>query len=627
MASMRTIKKNTMRTQSESFSFRYVSSPTGEISGKSVLRQTEDAINAVGKFAKGAYEMSASSDATAKEAKEIANNAQSTASNAEAIANSAIEKVNTLDTVVNGYETKINTAVSTSQAANQTASSANKKSDDAKEIANEANQSASASATSAIEAKNQAESANKEAKKAKEEAEKAKEQAQTALQNAQEASQAAKNSEESANAALNQAVKATEEAYAFRTVGQKLNSGQTIDASLLNPQGNIKVGDSVIDNTGQVYQIVSLGDAEDETVTLSDAIINLMAYVSFNKQTLTTSQKTQARENIDVMADLLRYGIGGGKGTAADAVTLWPSKNLNDINKTGFYTLASDWANTPSGEAAITTTTLMMHIERKFNAGINCMQMFASNGLFVRFGNPSGDGVTRLFTPWKRLAYYDFSEDLKGRSLFLQNDSSVIRTKYKAIKKGEVPAQTTFNYWGIYDSEEGYDNNKNRLGVIQHSISAEGVSKMDMIAQLNDPTQSVYAILSVMIYPDGRVVTRSPTPVDSSNDYNIATTGWSRRNIQTVYLGGRTGSGTSTFTGLVPGRRVVIQVFIDNRDYDPNDSYTFSTTGTSQTEEIKLNPNGITQRTYSYIINAETVTLTVNASGVGSNSIYCWETN
>ena len=42
-----------------------------------------------------------------------------------------------------------------------------------------------------------------------------------------------------------------------------------------------------------------------------------------------------------------RYGLSG---KASQADILWPSRDLNDIDVTGFYTVASDWKNSPRGE-------------------------------------------------------------------------------------------------------------------------------------------------------------------------------------------------------------------------------------------------------------------------------------
>ena len=74
---------------SKEFQFHYVKTPTGSISGQSVLTQTEDAINDLGD-----YMVDATADATealnkATEALNTANTAQQNASEALSTANAA----------------------------------------------------------------------------------------------------------------------------------------------------------------------------------------------------------------------------------------------------------------------------------------------------------------------------------------------------------------------------------------------------------------------------------------------------------------------------------------------------------------------------------------------------------
>lgn len=97
---------------SKEFRFHYVKTPTGAISGQSVLTQTEDAINNLGD-----YMVEATGDATealnkATEALTTANKAQQNSTEALATANSANSKVNTLTTTVNTFDRRIKTAES-----------------------------------------------------------------------------------------------------------------------------------------------------------------------------------------------------------------------------------------------------------------------------------------------------------------------------------------------------------------------------------------------------------------------------------------------------------------------------------------------------------------------------------
>ena len=60
-------------------------------------------------------------------------------------------------------------------------------------------------------------------------------------------------------------------------------------------------------------------------------------------------------------------GSGYGIGTVAPAVSSrFSSNDLNDINKTGFYTVSASKNFSPGGQ-----TTIAMHIQRAFDAGVN----------------------------------------------------------------------------------------------------------------------------------------------------------------------------------------------------------------------------------------------------------------
>lgn len=73
----------------DSFSFHYVKTPTGEISGASFMQQTEDVINDLGKFATESTQDSTEALRIAKEAMSTADTANANAATALSTANSA----------------------------------------------------------------------------------------------------------------------------------------------------------------------------------------------------------------------------------------------------------------------------------------------------------------------------------------------------------------------------------------------------------------------------------------------------------------------------------------------------------------------------------------------------------
>lgn len=145
---------------SKEFRFHYVKTPTGAISGQSVLTQTEDAINDLGD-----YMFEATGDATealnkATEALNTANTAQQNAAEALSTANSAIGKVNTLTATVNSFDGRIKKAESNAANAVTAATEASNNASQAVTTANSALNTAQQAVTTANAAKTTAQNAS-----------------------------------------------------------------------------------------------------------------------------------------------------------------------------------------------------------------------------------------------------------------------------------------------------------------------------------------------------------------------------------------------------------------------------------------------------------------------------------
>lgn len=171
---------------SKEFRFHYVKTPTGAISGQSVLTQTEDAINNLGEYMVEAT-VEATGDATealnkATEALNTANTARQNSAEALSTVNSALGKVNALTATVNAFDGRIKTAesnaanavTSATEASNNaaqavtTSNSTNKTAQQAVTTANKATttaQNASAAATQAVGTANAANATAADAKR------------------------------------------------------------------------------------------------------------------------------------------------------------------------------------------------------------------------------------------------------------------------------------------------------------------------------------------------------------------------------------------------------------------------------------------------------------------------------
>lgn len=268
---------------SKEFQFHYVKTPTGSISGQSVLTQTEDAINDLGD-----YMVDATADATealnkATEALNTANTAQQNAAEALSTANSALGSVTTLTITVNSLDGRIKKAESNAANAVTAATEASNNASQAVTTANSALNTAQQAVTTANAAKTTAQNASTAATQAVGTANAANATAEEAKKIAQQAGTDTDGIREEINAdmeTINQQVAAATAqaqaaqsaavqaqgyakvaAFAVRLTSANMSASGTAALSSLTPQTNIKVGDTVIDPDGKVFQIASLASS------------------------------------------------------------------------------------------------------------------------------------------------------------------------------------------------------------------------------------------------------------------------------------------------------------------------------------------------------------------------------
>lgn len=142
------------------FDFHYVYTPTGSISGPSVLTQTEDAINDLGEYM---VQTTAKADEALRQAKQAvstANTAQQNAAEARSTADSALSQVQTLTVTVESWGGRITAAEGNAATAVSTANSALANVAQAVTTANSANATSQQAVTTANSALSLAKQAN-----------------------------------------------------------------------------------------------------------------------------------------------------------------------------------------------------------------------------------------------------------------------------------------------------------------------------------------------------------------------------------------------------------------------------------------------------------------------------------
>lgn len=253
-------------------------------------------------------------------------------------------------------------------------------------------------------------------------------------------------------------------------------------------------------------------------------------------------------------------GSGYGIGTVAPSVSSrFSSNDLNDINKTGFYTVSGSKNFSPGSQ-----TTIAMHIQRAFDAGVNSAQLsFGTDSrMFIR---------TRVeSTGWEEWAQLmkakSRNELVNGRYIACHNVTTV---------KGTAPANVQWTYFALQDSSDS-ESEANRLAMFAHrqATNNEAIARMACYKPVSGSTESVS--ISVGYDGSGNSFTSAPNPPDSSNDQNIATTSFVKKTVDAkagvmTRKGSKGGAGTMTVTGLKTNQLLVVTCDMRNDTWDGGD--------------------------------------------------------
>lgn len=273
------------------FQFHYVKTPTGTISGQSVLTQTEDAINDLGQYMAEATQDATDALTQATQAVNTANTASQNASQALSTANSALGTVNTLSVTVNSWNTRISTAESNASNALTTANQASNNASQAVTTSNSALETAQQAVTTA----------------------------NGASQTAQQASASAAQAVGTAGSALTTAQQAVQTAQQAVTDTDAIRDEINSDMETINEQ----VAAATTQAQNAAASASSAASAAQSAV--DDATEMLNAVVAYIPQNLTEDQQAQARENIAGVGfeDYATASTGGVvKVTGTDGITI-----------------------------------------------------------------------------------------------------------------------------------------------------------------------------------------------------------------------------------------------------------------------------------------------------------------
>ena len=228
-----------------------------------------------------------------------------------------------------------------------------------------------------------------------------------------------------------------------------------------------------------------------------------------------------------------RYGLAGGINTAVDVSDVYPSRDLNDVDATGFYTCSNTVANSPKGEEAQTFTGLLIHVHRRFAAGPvawqMCVQQTTPNVIFYRVKNGS------VWSEWFKIAqdndvvHLSGSETIEGTKEFaaglrVQNfitygSGSLIGLLSKPVSfpKGSNSNADEGFLIRVLDSSATSITDK-LLAEIAAFVTADGSTVARLSASNNSAGQTGREFISITFdKTSGTYKTHAPTPVTSSH--------------------------------------------------------------------------------------------------------------
>lgn len=213
-----------------------------------------------------------------------------------------------------------------------------------------------------------------------------------------------------------------------------------------------------------------------------------------------------------------RYGLSG-KASRADI--LWPSRDLNDIDVTGFYTVASDWKNSPRGEESQTFTGILIHVQRYFNAGPiswqMCVHQTTPNVIFYRVKNES------VWSEWFKIAQDNNVVHLDGNELVtgkksIKNDLGLVCYVSKGDKSNVSHRQIQ---WWDSDIEE-------RLGVITLRTGTDGSTRLEFFSYENVSGSENNAHAFLEYKANGNRAFFVPRPPAEASSDEAVTAAWTR---------------------------------------------------------------------------------------------------
>ena len=238
-----------------------------------------------------------------------------------------------------------------------------------------------------------------------------------------------------------------------------------------------------------------------------------------------------------VWALMQRYGLGCGMNEGVDAADLFPSRDFDDINVTGFYTVGSMWANSPMGASSQTVTGILLHVQRRYNSEPTAWQILVDKTflgtIHYRLKKSTGWDAWVAVAKDSDVVHVSGNEVIAGKKEFSDNvqlSGYAVRQIFKniGINKGEIPSESQEILLRLVggDGSTVVANTFSELELCAHN-SGDTYVRLWASKNVDGSSDRDYLEIRYDKIKD-RFTTRAPHPVTDSNDNSIATTKWTR---------------------------------------------------------------------------------------------------
>lgn len=254
---------------------------------------------------------------------------------------------------------------------------------------------------------------------------------------------------------------------------------------------------------------------------------------------------------IDIDSDAFKeWGLGTGLNESPEFDNIWTSGDMNDCDKTGFYTLAGPIKNSPLGAEAKTLVGQLIHFHRRYAAGAIALQLcvLQDGELYRRIKVGSNWSEWEKISHDNNLVHTTGDETIDGKKTF----NSCVKLKgggFATVTNSDMDGSTVLDVTQ-FSHLDFFDKNGIRLGMIQLSDRNDGRLEFEVCVTNGDSTTVKDARIKVGYdKTTKKFYTSAPNPETGSNNNNIATTYFVQAlidalNSEVVHLGG-----SETITG------------------------------------------------------------------------------